>query len=97
MRTFEIDPLAYDELLEAAAWYEGQRDHLGDEFIAEVERGVGPEAGQQGGRDLALGPDHEQVAGLEQRPQLIQDLPGEGRLIVQRRPQAGGRDMLGCL
>lgn len=39
MRSFEVDPLAYDELLDAAAWYADQGvENLADDFVAEVER-----------------------------------------------------------
>jgi hypothetical protein len=37
LRAFEVDPLAYAEYVDAAAWYEEQRDGLGDEFMKEVE------------------------------------------------------------
>ena len=38
MRSFEVDRLAYDEYLDAAVWYEEQREGLGAEFMDEVER-----------------------------------------------------------
>jgi hypothetical protein len=37
VRSFQIDPLADEEYLEAIAWYEEQREGLGAEFIADVD------------------------------------------------------------
>lgn len=38
--TRRIHPEAASELLEAARWYEAQQQHLGDDFMAEVENAV---------------------------------------------------------
>ena len=38
MKRFWIEPVALDEFVDAAAWYESQRPGLGDEFIAEIDR-----------------------------------------------------------
>ncbi len=38
--TRRIHPEAAEELLEAARWYEAEQQHLGDDFMAEVEDAV---------------------------------------------------------
>lgn len=38
MRDFWVEPIAQAEFEASAAWYEGERDGLGYEFVAEVER-----------------------------------------------------------
>jgi hypothetical protein len=38
VKEFRVDAVAQTELEEAAVWYEAQRDGLGLEFIAEVDR-----------------------------------------------------------
>ena len=38
MKDFRVEAVAQTELEEAAGWYETQRDGLGFEFIAEVDR-----------------------------------------------------------
>lgn len=38
MRDFRVEEIAQIEFEEAAGWYEAQRDGLGFEFIAEVDR-----------------------------------------------------------
>ncbi len=38
MRDFWVEPVAQAEFAEAAAWYEGEREGLGLEFISEIER-----------------------------------------------------------
>jgi hypothetical protein len=38
VRAFRVEAVAQAEFEEAAGWYETQRDGLGDEFIAEVDR-----------------------------------------------------------
>lgn len=40
MRNFWVEPLAQAEFEEAAAWYEGEREGLGLEFIGEIERSL---------------------------------------------------------
>jgi hypothetical protein len=38
VRSFEVDPLAYDEFLDAAAWYAEQGiEGLAERFVAEIE------------------------------------------------------------
>lgn len=41
MKDFRVEPIAQSEFEEAASWYEGQREGLGMEFIAEVDRVLG--------------------------------------------------------
>ncbi len=38
MRDFWVEPVAQAEFEASAAWYEGERDGLGYDFVAEVER-----------------------------------------------------------
>ena len=38
MKDFRVEAIAQTEFEEAAGWYESQRDGLGSEFIAEVDR-----------------------------------------------------------
>ena len=38
MKDFRIDAVAQTEFEDAAVWYEAQREGLGSEFIAEVDR-----------------------------------------------------------
>lgn len=38
MKNFRVEAVAQTEFEESASWYESQRDGLGFEFIAEVDR-----------------------------------------------------------
>ena len=38
MKDFRVEAIAQTEFEEAAGWYESQRDGLGSEFIADVDR-----------------------------------------------------------
>ena len=38
MRDFWVEPVAQAEFEEAAAWYEGEREGHGLEFLSEIER-----------------------------------------------------------
>ena len=38
MKDFRVEAIAQTEFEEAAVWYEGQREGLGLEFIAEIDR-----------------------------------------------------------
>jgi len=38
VKDFRVEAIAQTEFEEAAGWYESQRDGLGSEFIAEVDR-----------------------------------------------------------
>lgn len=40
MRQLELHPEVYHDLEEARSWYEDRALHLGNEFLAEVERAV---------------------------------------------------------
>jgi plasmid stabilization system protein ParE len=71
MKPVRLAPAARKEILDAAAWYDGERSGLGDAFVAAVDEALG-HVGQ-------LGPDCRPAVGVQ--PEL-----GAKRVLVRRFP-----------